>query len=493
MQFKLIPVFLIVVFAAPDILQAQTETKLVSSDNAFNDRFGIEVSLSGEYALIGAVWDDDNGGFSGSAYIFEHQDTSWLEVAKLIASDGESMDAFGESVSLSGDYALIGAPRGNDPGSAYVFKRDGRSWVEQAKLVASDGEANDLFGVEVSLSGEYAFVGAFGDDDNGSESGAVYVFKRQGESWVEQVKLVASDGEAYDFFGHALSVSGEYAFVGAFADDDNGDESGSVYIYKQEDATWMEQAKLVASDGDQHDRFGHSVAISGDYALVGALWDEDSTGKITGSTYVFKRDDTMWVEQAKLVASDNGESFGESVALSGDYALIGDDEDNNFGEDAGAAYVFKREGTTWVELTKLVASDGADNDMLGFSVSISGEHALIGTWGTEAAYIYNLLDIEEETAVDDLGEVSSGNTLFPNYPNPFFRSTSVSYSLEEVTSLKLSVFDALGREVHVLDHGVKAVGSYHLQFFASKLPAGIYLLRLEAGESVITKKMVLVD
>ena len=211
------------------------EFKLTASDGAANDQFGYSVSISGDYAVVGVWYDDDNGVASGSAYVFKRSGTSWQQEAKLLPSDGAAGDNFGISVTISGDYVVVGAvldgDNGNQSGSAYVFKRSGTSWTQEAKLLPSDGAANDRFGHSVSISGDYAVVGAFLDDDNGDGSGSAYLFKRSGTSWAQEAKLLPSDGAAVDFFGNSVSISGDYAVVGAIEDDDNGTDAGSAYIY----------------------------------------------------------------------------------------------------------------------------------------------------------------------------------------------------------------------------------------------------------------------
>ena len=210
------------------------EFKLTASDGAADDEFGYSVAIDGEYALVGAYGDDDNGNYSGSAYVFKRDGSSWTQQAKLVASDGAAGDYFGYSVAIDGEYSLVGAygddDNGSTSGSAYVFKRDGSSWTQQAKLVASDGAAGDYFGYSVALDGEYALMGAFLDDDKGSKSGSAYVFKRDGSSWTQQAKLVASDGAVDDYFGYSVAIDGEYALVGAYRDDDKGTNSGSAYV-----------------------------------------------------------------------------------------------------------------------------------------------------------------------------------------------------------------------------------------------------------------------
>jgi hypothetical protein len=181
----------------------------------------------------------------------------WMEEQKILASDGNAGDFFGYSVSISGDYAIVGATYGNgnviDSGSAYIFKRDGTNWVEQQKLTASDGAANDWFGYSVSIDGDYAIVGAYGDDDNGNASGSVYIFKWDGTNWVKHQKLLASDGDTNDQFGWSVSISGDYAIVGAIYDDDKGTNSGSAYIFQRDGVGWSQQAKILASDGNANE------------------------------------------------------------------------------------------------------------------------------------------------------------------------------------------------------------------------------------------------
>ena len=384
--------FLMLFLSSVQLSFAQTEFKLTASDAAAGDQFGECVSISGDYAVVGAKFDDDGGSSSGSAYIFIRNDSSWIEQAKLTASDAAAGDFFGGSVSISGDYAVVGAVADDDfSGSAYIFMRNGSSWIEQAKLTASDAAAGDFFGRSVSISGGYAVVGAFINDDAEINSGSAYIFMRNGSSWIEQAKLTASDAAANDLFGRSVSISGDYAVVGAVADDDF---SGSAYIFMRNGSSWIEQAKLTASDAAAGDEFGGSVSISGDYAVVGAVADDD----FSGSAYIFMRNGSSWIEQAKLTASDAaaGDEFGRSVSISGDYAVVGAARDDDAGFASGSAYIFMRSGSSWIEQAKLTASGAAAGDEFGRSVSISGDYAVGGALEDDAgvdsgsAYVYLL-------------------------------------------------------------------------------------------------------
>ena len=168
--------------------------------------------------------------------------------------------------------------------SAYIFSRSGNNWTQQTKLIPSDGASGDNFGYSVSIAGDYAIIGAF-DDDNGTNSGSAYIFSRSGNNWTQQAKLKPSDGADYDLFGYSVSIAGDYAIIGAHYDDDNGSASGSAYIFSRSGNNWTQQAKLKPNDGSSYDRFGRSVSIAGDYAIIGAFDDDDNGGN-SGSAYV---------------------------------------------------------------------------------------------------------------------------------------------------------------------------------------------------------------
>jgi len=367
------------------------QAKLLVSDPASDSSFGDSVSISGDTALIGEPYDDNNG----SAYVFTRTGTTWTQQAKLRASDGAYGYKFGyNSVSIDADTALIGASgfEGTpvNPRVSYVFTRTGTTWTQQAKLLASDGTPYDWFGYSVSLDGNTALIGAYEDDDNGAMSGSAYIFTCNGTTWTQQAKLLASDGAASDNFGYSVSLNNDTALIGTRADNDNGHFSGSVYVFIRTGNTWAQQQKLLASDGAAGDNFGYSVSLSGDTILVGAFGDDDN-GNGSGSVYVFTRTGTIWTQQAKLLASDGtaSDNFGNSISLSGDTALIG-----AYGNDSykGSVYVFTRTGTTWTQQYKLLASDGVEEDRFGDSISLSGSTALIGAHGSDldtgAGYVF---------------------------------------------------------------------------------------------------------
>ena len=398
MKKTMLLVIMLTLFASTGLFSDWTELqKILASDGADGDFFGKSVSIDGDYAVIGAICDCDH---SGSAYIFHRIGNTWTEQAKITASDGEGGDYFGHSVSIAGDYVVISADwdddNGHHSGSAYIFHRIGTIWTEQAKITASDGASHDYFGQSVSIDGDFVVVGAWGDDDNGEGTGSAYIFNRIGTTWSQQIKITASDGEGGDHFGMSVSIAGDYVVVGAYGSDGSGSNPSSAYIFHRIESIWSEQAEITASDATNGDCFGKSVSISGDYALIGAYLDQDN-GVRAGSAYIFHRIGTIWTEQAKITASDGASSdyFGLRVSLSGDYALIGAYKDDDDGSESGSAYIFHRSGAIWTEQVKLTASDGAFEDRFGLSVSISGNYALISAYydddnGSDSgsAYIY---------------------------------------------------------------------------------------------------------
>jgi hypothetical protein len=368
--------------------------KLLASDRAADDIFGYAVAICADTGVIGAPGDDDKGTSSGSAYIFKYTyicpaSVQWVQKAKLLASDGAPYDGFGGSVAIDGDVAVIGryleVAIQQNPGSAYVFRASGSTWAQETKLLAADGQNGDGFGCSVAVDGNLAVIGAPGDDDNGSSSGSAYIFRFQEPNWVQEAKLLASDGAADDRFGVAVAIDGNTVVIGA----EQHDSNGAVYVFAINDSNWVEQAKLMASDGAPNDAFGSAVAVSSGQIVVGAP-GYDYQGSQRGAAYVFEYKyfpvgGWQWVER-KLLASDGqaDDAFGTSVAISAGTVVVGapGEDDSTFESsetDFGAAYVFFDRGLLgWPQEAKLLASDADAGDQLGHSVGVSGCTALAG-------------------------------------------------------------------------------------------------------------------
>ena len=375
------------------------QRKTAAADGAANDYFGEAVAISGDTLVVGALGDDSR---KGSAYILARNwggADNWGQVKKLTASDGAADDWFGFTVAISGDTVVVGA-RGNDSykGAAYVFARNwggADNWGQVKKLTAIGSVANDYFGWSVAISGDTIVVGAYGDDGC---RGAAYVFARnQGgaNNWGQVRTLVAADGAVWDCFGMSVAISGDAIVVGAYMMDDS--VKGAAYVFARNQGgadLWGQVQKLTASDGDAQDRFGYSVAISGDTVVVGAPGNDGHRG----AAYVFARNQSgadQWGQVQKLTADDGMafDGFGDAVAISDDTVLVGaSDEVHDF---RGAAYVFARNqggADQWGQVKKLIAADRADRHYFGLSVAISGETIVVGAYGDDgfrgAAYVY---------------------------------------------------------------------------------------------------------
>ncbi|WP_050429151.1 FG-GAP repeat protein [Chondromyces crocatus] len=388
------------------------QTKLLAADGKEGHHFGYSVAVAGDTAVVGALLDGERGAAAGAAYVFVRSEEGWTQQAKLLASDGGIDDHFGASVAMSGDTIVVGAmatPQRATAGAAYVFVRSEEGWTQQAKLRAMRGQAGDLFGEAVAISGELVVVGASSDPEHGPFSGAAHVFVRSEGEWYHQAKLTGAQ-EVADRFGGSVAVSEGTVVVGSSGDDSAEADAGAAYVFGLVEGAWTQQAMLVAQDAVLGDGFGGSVAISRGTVVVGAR-GSDVGGQDAGAAYVFTRSRAEWAEQAKLVASDGaaGSAFGH-VAIAGDTVVVGSSGDSSLGRAAGATYVFGRAGGRWTEHAKLLASDGAADDRFGAPVAISGNTVLVGAYTDDdlgdasgSAFVFSLENTDVEVESEDDG------------------------------------------------------------------------------------------
>ena len=414
------------------------DTRVTASDGGVFHSFGRAVAVFGDAAFIAAPWDNELGTEAGAVYVFrlDRRSSLWLETQKLLASDQQAGDNFGFSVAMEDELTLIGAGHVHDEGgdvkygAAYVFRYDGKTWVEEQELTASDSAFQDGFGWSVSLSGDVAVIGAIGVDDNGANSGSAYVFRFDPDTseWVEEQKLLASDGAGGDFFGQSVAVEGDMAIIGANGHDDacRDDpicDSGAAYVfrYDQKTSTWIETQKLIASDAMWQDSFGDSVALFDDLLVIGAHSTDDN-GFNSGSAYVFRLDPktSTWIEEQKLLASDGagGDQLGRSVAVDGQRIIVGAYHHDDVGEDQGAAYIFHYDAKTaqWFQQHELLPNPNAWTGRFGWSVAIDGETAVCGAHGEDhqagAAYVFDVaLNCNCPHDLDGDGSVGASDLL----------------------------------------------------------------------------------
>lgn len=369
----------VVAFATKPIFSPSLEqAKLAASDAIAAALFGCSVSMStdGTYCVVGS-----SGMYSskGHAYIFKRDGSSWSQQAVLVATDGVGGDRFGQSVSMNADATVvcIGAPgKQTNTGSAYVFVRSGSTWSQQAKLNSGDRAAQDQLGVSVSVSDNGRTV-LVGTPKKNSSAGVAYVFTFNGSAWSQESKLEAADLRSGQHYGCSVAVSGDgnSCIVGAYGVAGLDHMTGCAYVYARVGVVWSQQSKLVPADSLVEDYFGWSVAMSqnGDTVVVGA--SKVLSGK--GAAYVYARKDSAWNMQAKLTGSDTDSSdlFGYCVSISsnGKLVMVSVPGDLNKGAVSGCAYTFTKTSTDWLQDRKLVAADNSIGDKFGWSSAVSGD------------------------------------------------------------------------------------------------------------------------
>ncbi len=365
-----------------------------------------------------------------SAYIINNVGTYQLPFYE----SGNQNGRFGGSVSVDGNTAVVGAytespdgiPRA---GAAYVFIHDGSTWSQQAKLTAGDKNIGDNFGISVDLDGDTVIIGSDLNDVGGvSNAGAAYVFTRDGSSWSQQARLKAGDGEPNDFFGHAVSLDGDTALIGAYGRNYDGvTDTGTAYIFTRNGSTWRRQAEVAAADRAANDYFGRSVSVDGSRALIGAYHEDPDDVINAGSAYVFSRSGGRIFKNAGIpltgpLSLDIGDAFGHALAADEGRIVIGSRQDNDGNLNAGAVYVFEDTNTDGDyadigEIFKIseISNTGSNlpldaSDGFGSSVAVAGDRILVGAWSDDdgsqgAGAVYILEDTNTDGDYADTNEV----------------------------------------------------------------------------------------
>jgi len=384
-------------FAAQDIILAD--------DGKAGDSFGYGVAIDGNTALVGAFKADIDGVIdAGAAYVYVLGDSGWQKQAKLFAEPAFADDTLGGKVALKNNVAMLGVMRrddkGKDSGAVVSFERKSSTWKQRQIFIAPDAKPGDAFGQSIALTENHLVIGAPRNDALGNDAGAAYLYTRENDTWRYQTKITASDGVAGDLFGISVAIDGNTILVGADLHDEKAENAGAVYVYVLDDNQWQQQAKLMASDGGKTDIFGVRVALSENTALVSARRDDvEELGTDAGSAYIFVRDGNTWSQQVKLISPDGqaDDRFGRGVALSPDTAIISAMNHDANGKDTGALYVYKYGSAGWIYTSKFVANSSMPDDKFGWSVGLSNGVAVIGTpnydakgQGSGAVFVQNL-------------------------------------------------------------------------------------------------------
>ncbi len=347
------------------------DLKLFPDDGAGDDQFGNSIAIADGVVAVGAHRDDDNGSDSGSAYLFDA--STGAQLAKLLPDDGAADDQFGIFIAIGGGVVAVGArfddDNGSDSGSVYLFNAS--TGAQIAKLLPDDGAADDGFGVSVAIAGGLVAVGASGDDANGLISGSAYLFNAS--TGAQTAKLLPDDGAAGELFGSSIAIADGIVAVGAFRDDDNGPNSGSAYLFDA--STGVQIAKLLPDDGAAGELFGTSIAIAGGLVAVGASGD-DTNGPSSGSAYLFNV--STGAQIAKLLPDDGAANdfFGTSIAIADGIVAVGALLHSDSVPLSGSAYLF--DTSTGAQLAEILPDDGAAVDAFGQSITMSAGVVAVG-------------------------------------------------------------------------------------------------------------------
>lgn len=406
---------------------ADTETGKIT-ESFRGSRFGQDVAISNDIAVVGASEEFDQVSSAGAGYIYRNVNGNWQREARLTLDNKTSFDRFGWSVAASGNVAVVGS-NGSGQNVVGIYQFDGGRWNETT-ILRQTREGTSAFGGNVAASGDVVLVGAPSSTVDGAPgAGSAFIYRFNGATWQEEAALSLDVSREFANFGAGVAIHGDLAVVGA-PEPFFGSSQGSVHVYRFDGSSWVFDA-LLTPDGDRTgDSFGVRVAVSANTIIVGSPRD-DSNGEDAGSAYVFRFNGTEWSQEARITPSDGGsfEFFGSDVALADDVAIISSPGDDDNGRDSGSAYEFRYDGTNWTQASKLTTSDADEIARLGGSVSISGDVALIGASGDDengfisgAAYTF---DVALDTDGDGVAEAedncpSDWNPLQENFDGDLF-------------------------------------------------------------------------
>jgi hypothetical protein len=356
-----------------------TATELVPSNPGTYKRYGAGCAVEGDVAAVGnSPW------FEGaSVCVFRRSGGTWQEEVRIGPGFGNGVATAGPAVAIDGGTLVA---HGNSDGSdgpaggvVFAFVHDGTAWTRQGTLRTDDASTEGVFGSSIAISGDTVVVGDDMNDAAATDAGAAYVFVRTDGTWTKQARLTASDAEAEDYFGSSVAVSGDTIVVGAPAEDEVAYASGAAYVFERSGTTWTQKTKLIAGDAAYYDQFGTTVAAQGDMILVGAQF-EDRLGRSAGTVYTYIQSGGNWFERQWIHASDGAElaMFGSALSISGQRAAVGAVGHASQGKYTGAVYILHRDGWDWHEEMRLTAPDAAAGDQLGDAVALDGYTLAVG-------------------------------------------------------------------------------------------------------------------
>ena len=392
---------LLTVHALPALSEVSPKSiKIKPADVVSGDYFGIQLALDGDVAILNS-WKDDRtvGTGEGSLYEFTFNGINWVETEKIEPIESANDDSWGRYIEFKGDHLFSSTVIGlNDDlvktGSVTVFRNISETWTETDVLFANDGEDRDFFGTGISHEVNRLLIGAYGHDLNVGDEGAVYYFEFENDSWIQKQKLTPQITTEFLWFGRDLVLAGDFAFIGAMGDDELGNRAGAVFIFESINGTWIETGKLLSTNPAENNLFGIHVDYDQGTLIVSELGDDDVINN-SGAVYIYELIDGVWRQIDKLKAPDPIEDhyFGTSIAISGNTLIIGADLDDDLAQSSGAAYYYQKSNNEWRLIEKITHRDSGPSESFGGAVATSENRALIGMYaeeGTGAGYIFDL-------------------------------------------------------------------------------------------------------
>jgi len=329
-----------------------SEHKIIPYDGDDNDYFGKALALDGQWLAVTSLYDDINGEKSGSAYIYKLEDNQWNFHSKLDPDDGAPLDRFGYSIDIHDDTIVIGSvyddDYGQNSGSVYVYELNDDIWTFKSKLNSVYQLEEDFFGVSVAVHGNIIAVGSVYDDNGGNNAGSVSIFKNENNTWIEYSILTATDSQDYDFFGNAIDLNNQRLAIGAFHDDNIYQNSGSVYIYNINENIEFSY-KISAYDESINDNFGQSISIYENFLAAGSINDDNGTN--SGALYIYELGDLNIINSVKHTPNDVTEydEFSGSVSIYANNILVGAQFDDDLGNESGSAYLIRYLGCSDIQ------------------------------------------------------------------------------------------------------------------------------------------------
>ncbi len=485
-----------------------------------NGLTGISSAVSGGWAVVASP-QKDNGAKRGVGGVTFYQltDGQWKVFQQVLPSDASELGNFGMSVAIDGNTAVIAAIGDHESalfsGAVYVYNYNyvEESWEQTTKLKASDVGIGKRYGQSVDILGDIIVVGSYNADGASTKSGAGYVYKRVNNAWQEQQKLFTGTGQSNDYFGHHVRILNEnYIAIGAYNTDGAEERSGAVYIFKQVEGSWEEQAKLFDPNGESSDLFGFSLTFVPELTasttenvfpgilFVGAPGTQHENKK-TGSVYFYTEKASGWQLGRELVepSTDHNDHFGVSISSNSSGGLfVGASRTNtDLNLNSGRVYFYQTlfgNGTAASASVQLSADFINAYDQFGTHVTVDDENIIIGSPYADTDNLTNSGGVNFfriNSLVSVAASPSEIYSLNQNVPNPSEGFTVIQYGLKKAGDVKISLYNLLGQRVATLVDGYREFGIYTVNLDTKKYQTGMYVYKIEVNDFSANKKMLI--